>query len=286
MGQREGLADALGKKKLKFKPIPDIVVNLRNIKDEREIGLIERSIAIAEHGFETLRAHLTPGLTENEIAKACWCMQMAQSRGASGASFDTIVAAGANSSLPHYRPGEVRLQEGMPLLIDWGAKAFGYCSDLTRVLFIGSIPPAIGKIYQIVLAAQLAAIAAVAPGKTGKQVDKAARDIIAKAGYGDQFGHGLGHGFGRDIHEAISLNRFSKTRLKPGMVITIEPGIYLPDVGGVRIEDDVLVTKTGCRVLQPPAQGSGLRETLNGTDKNGKTPKGNCKRTGNHGQTD
>jgi Xaa-Pro aminopeptidase len=159
------------------------------------------------------------------------------------------VAAGANGSLPHYRPGEVRLQKNTALLVDWGAKAFGYCSDLTRMIFVGSIPPAMGEIYRVVLEAQLAAIEAVKPGKTGKQVDKVARDIISKAGFGDKFGHGLGHGIGRDIHEAISLSRLSTTTLKPGMVVTVEPGIYLPGVGGVRIEDDVLVTETGCRVL-------------------------------------
>ena len=135
------------------------------------------------------------------------------------------------------------------LLIDWGARYKGYCSDLTRVWFIGSIPPPLGEVYRVVLEAQQAAIAAIAPGKTGRQIDKIARDIITKAGYGAQFGHGLGHGFGRDIHEAIALSKLSKTTLQPGMVVTVDPGVYLPGVGGVRIEDDVLVTSNGCRML-------------------------------------
>ena len=159
------------------------------------------------------------------------------------------MAAGANGSLPHYRPGGVKLKSNMALLVDWGARAAGYVSDLTRMVFVGSIPPAIEEIYGIVLDAQVAAIAAIKPGKLMRDVDKVARDIITKAGYGEKFGHGLGHGIGRDIHETIALNKLSKLKLKPGMIVTVEPGIYLPGVGGVRIEDDVLVTETGYRVL-------------------------------------
>lgn len=245
LAQRDGLAAA--DRKLKLKSVQDIVITLRNVKDERELALIERSIAMAEHGFESVKALLKVGMTEHEIASLL-VHEMCR-RGASGPSFDTIVAIGPNAALPHYRPGAVKLQKGATLLIDWGAKGYGYCSDLTRVLFVGSIPPALGEIYQIVLEAQMAAIAAIRPGKTGRQIDKIARDIIAKAGYGDKFGHGLGHGIGRDIHEPVWLGRFGKMKLQPGMVVTVEPGIYLPGVGGVRIEDDVLVTRDGCRVL-------------------------------------
>jgi Xaa-Pro aminopeptidase len=170
-------------------------------------------------------------------------------RGALNSSFDTIIGVGANGSLPHYRPGNVKLTANSPLLIDWGARYKGYCSDLTRCLFVGHVAMQMREIYKIVLEAQLAAIAAIKPGAHGKKVDKAARDLITKAGYGEKFGHGTGHGLGRDIHEAISLSKLSTTVLEPGMIITVEPGIYLPGVGGVRIEDDVLVTKTGHRVL-------------------------------------
>ena len=170
-------------------------------------------------------------------------------RGALNSSFDSIVGAGVNGSLPHYRPGNVKLTANSPLLVDWGARYKGYCSDLTRCLFFGHVAPQMREIYQIVLDAQLAAIAAIKPGAHGKKVDKAARDVIEKAGYGEKFGHGTGHGLGRDIHESISLSKLSTTVLEPGMVITVEPGIYLPGVGGVRIEDDVLVTRNGHRVL-------------------------------------
>src|SRR5262249_43594487 len=155
-------------------------------------------------------------------------------RGALNSSFDTIIAVGANGSLPHYRPRDARLTHNTSLLVDWGALAHGYCSDLTRVLFFGPPSQKMREIYQITLDAQLAAIAAIGPGKKAVDIDKIARDIISKAGYGDHFGHGLGHGIGRDIHEAIAFNKISKVVLKPGMVLTVEPGIYLPGVGGVR----------------------------------------------------
>lgn len=253
--QRDLLADQFTSgKKLTLTPVNDIIVALRHIKDDREITIMEQAIAIAEHGFESLKARLKVGMTENEIASLL--VHEMRKRGASNASFETIVAAGPNGSLPHYRPANVKLSNNMPLLVDWGARFGGYCSDLTRMIFVGSIPPQIEEIYEIVLEAQLAAIAAIKPGKTGKQIDKVARDVIVKAGYGNQFGHGLGHGLGRDIHEAIAFNRLSTTKLRPGMVLTVEPGIYLPGIGGVRIEDDILVTENGCRVL------SGLPKSL------------------------
>jgi len=236
-----------GKTAPRIVPVADLVVALRHIKDEREIALTEQAIAIAEHGFETLKAHLKVGMTENEIASLL--VHEMRKRGALNASFDTIVAAGANGSLPHYRPGAVALQNNMPLLIDWGARFAGYVSDLTRVVFFGRVPRVIEDIYGVVLEAQMAAIDAIKPGKTAREIDRVARGIIKKAGYGKQFGHGLGHGIGRDIHEAIALNATSKIKLEPGMIVTVEPGIYLPGVGGVRIEDDVLITATGCRVL-------------------------------------
>jgi len=245
-----------GGKTYKLVPVHEIVMGLRHIKDEVEIQITEEAIRIAEQALLAIRSQLRPGLSENEIASLL--VHEMRKRGATGPSFDTIVALGANGSLPHYRPGEVARGErgeggagakGEALLIDWGARYRGYCSDLTRVWFIGSIPPPLGEIYRVVLDAQIAAIAAIKPGRTGRQIDQIARGIIAKAGYGKQFGHGLGHGVGRDIHEPISLSRLSKTRLVPGMIVTVEPGIYLPGIGGVRIEDDVLVTPTGCRVL-------------------------------------
>ncbi len=240
----------LARSPAKILPLKDLVIKLRHIKDPHEIALIEEAIRIAEGAFVALKGHLRGGgnlLTENEIASLL--VHEMRKRGALNSSFDSIVAIGPNGSLPHYRLQNIQLTNNSPLLIDWGARYRGYCSDLTRVLFIGQVPPKIREIYQIVLDAQLASIAAIAPGKTGKHVDKVGRDLITKAGYGKQFGHGTGHGIGRDIHEPISLAKLSTTTLQPGMIITVEPGIYLPGLGGVRIEDDILVTQSGYRVL-------------------------------------
>jgi len=245
--QKSSLLGFFKKSKPKLKPVSDIVVNLRHIKDAEEIAITEKAIRIAEGAFEALRPQIRPGMMEGDIAGLLGYEM--RKRGALNSSFDTIVGAGANGSLPHYRPGAVALENDSALLVDWGARAYGYCSDLTRVVFAGKVNPKIAEIYKVVLEAQMAAIAAIKPGMKGKKVDRVARDIIEKAGYGKQFGHGLGHGLGRDIHEAISLSKYSKTVLKPGMIVTVEPGIYLPGVGGVRIEDDILVTETGCRVL-------------------------------------
>ncbi len=232
---------------IKITPVDEAVIGLRHVKDEHEIQIIEQAVAIAEHAFETVKAHFRTGETENHIASRL--THEMRKLDAQGASFDTIVAAGANGSLPHYRPGRVKVQNNMAVLVDWGARARGYCSDLTRMIFVGAVPEKIREIYGIVLEAQLAAIDAIKPGEKALRVDRVARDIIKKAGYGKNFGHSLGHGFGRDVHEAIAMSRQSKVVLQPGMVVTVEPGIYLPGIGGVRIEDDVLVTEHGCRVL-------------------------------------
>lgn len=238
--------------KTRLIPVADICIKPRHIKDDHEIAITEEAIRIAEGAFEALKGQAKPGMTENELAGLLGYEM--RKRGALNSSFDSIVAVGANGSLPHYRPSDVKLQKDTPLLVDWGALFRGYCSDLTRCLFFGNVPAKMKEIYKIVLEAQVAAIAAIKPGAHGKKIDKVARDIITKAGYGKQFGHGTGHGLGRDIHEAISLSKLSTTILEPGMIITVEPGIYLPGIGGVRIEDDVLVTPTGHRVLSSLAK--------------------------------
>ena len=241
------LGEIKNPKKTKLVDISNIIVDLRHVKDAVEIDILQRAMDIAEGAFEALRGQIKIGMTENEIASLL--VHEMRKRGALNSSFDSIVAVGANGSLPHYRPGNVKLENHTSLLVDWGALAQGYCSDLTRVLFVGDISAKMEEIYKITLEAQLAAIAAIKPGKKARDIDKVARDIIGKAGYGKQFGHGLGHGIGRDIHETIAFNKLSKVTLKPGMVLTVEPGIYLPGTGGVRIEDDILVTETGCRVM-------------------------------------
>jgi Xaa-Pro aminopeptidase len=160
------------------------------------------------------------------------------------------VAAGANSSLPHYRPGETLLRRDQVVLMDWGAVYDGYCSDLTRTFIIGQVSSRVKQAYRAVLDAQLAAIKFLRPGVTTNQADQVARDLINRAGFKENYGHGLGHGLGREIHELPSLRQHGdEEELRPGMIVTVEPGIYLPGEGGVRIEDDVLITHSGCEVL-------------------------------------
>jgi Xaa-Pro aminopeptidase len=241
-GQVESLRKTLAEKKIDvpLTAVDDLMVNVRKIKDEVEIGIIREAIRVAEEALIAAKPELKPGRTENYIA-GLLVFEM-RKRGASDASFEPIVATGAASSLPHYRPGEIDLQRDTFLLIDYGARYHGYCSDITRTFSIGTLPAKLTEIYQICLEAQLAAIATLKPGVMTHTADA--------AGYKDCFGHGLGHGIGRDIHELPTLRRKGgEEELKPGMIVTVEPGIYLPGLGGVRIEDDVLITSTGCQVL-------------------------------------
>lgn len=242
---RAELAGAVGSSRLR--DTVGLMAGLRMKKDASEIAAIARGAKIQQEAMRALISTIRAGQTERAIA-ARLEFEMKQ-RGADGTSFDTIVAAKANGSKPHYRPGGQKVAKGRPLLIDWGARAGGYCSDMTRTFCIGSWPRTMREIYEIVLAAHLAAIDAAKPGMTCGDLDGIARRIIEKAGYGKQFGHGLGHGLGLDIHEGPRLFTNVRTVLEPGMVITIEPGIYLPGIGGVRIEDDILITDRGARNL-------------------------------------
>jgi Xaa-Pro aminopeptidase len=240
-------------------PLENVMLALRKVKDDHEIDLIRKAVALAEEAFRAVKSEIQPGQTENYLA-GLLIMEL-RSRGASGTSFPPIVATGANSSLPHYRPSDdkTEIEKDQPCLIDWGAVLNGYCSDLTRTFMVGHVPHKIREVYRVVYDAQLAAIKFLRPGVTTMQADRVARDVIEKAGYGEEFGHGLGHGIGREIHELPSLRKTGgEEELRPGMIITVEPGIYLPGVGGVRIEDDVLITHSGCEVL------STLDKTLEG----------------------
>jgi Xaa-Pro aminopeptidase len=232
------------------------VERLRIIKEPGEVEQIRQSISYAERGFTALRALLRPDDNEKELADNL--EHFMRRAGATGTAFPSIVAVGPRAALPHAAPANKRVREAPLLLIDWGATGTFYKSDLTRVLLThnnspftrpSGVDPRIKEIYEFVLRAQLKAIATVRAGVKAKEVDAAARGVIADAGYGPYFTHSIGHGIGMMIHEAPFMRADTEQALEAGMVVTIEPGIYLPGFAGVRIEDDVLVTPDGCEVL-------------------------------------
>ncbi|ODT96573.1 MAG: aminopeptidase [Planctomycetes bacterium SCN 63-9] len=226
----------------------DRVEELRQIKDELEIEELREAIRIAERAFAMVRAGLRAEDTEKDAADAL--EGYLRRCGATSASFPPIVAVGQRSALPHAWPTSTsRIGDADFVLIDWGATAAQYRSDLTRVIVTGKVTPTFEKVYRTVLAAQERGIAAIRPGVRGSEVDAEARSVIEEAGFGGFFNHGLGHGIGMEIHEAPRIRNGSEAILQPGMVVTVEPGIYLPDWGGIRIEDDVLVTPDGCEIL-------------------------------------
>lgn len=234
-------------------PTSDVVEQQRLTKDSQELAILRRAVRIAERAFQALVPRLRPGWTELEMAYELESTM--RSLGASGCGFDPIVAIDANAALPHAQPGMKKLAESGVLLIDWGARFEGYTSDLTRTLAIGRPDPEFAKVHDIVRSAQLAAIDKMAPGVALSDIDAAARDVITAAGYGERFGHGLGHGIGLFIHESPRMASIAEGVLQPGMVVTVEPGIYLPGRFGVRIEDDVLITDQGCEVLSELPKG-------------------------------
>lgn len=225
-----------------------LVASLRVIKDEAEIALIRKAVKIQEASLEAVLPTIKAGQTELEVA-ARLEFEM-KTRGSSEPGFQTIVAAAAASSLPHYRPTGAKIKAKQFLLIDWGAVYQGYHSDMTRTFAVGRVPEKLNEIYTIVYDAHMLAAEALCAGKTTTEIDMLARKHIAKHGYSEFFGHGLGHGIGLNGHEEPRLtNMIAPRRLEPGMVVTIEPGIYLPGVGGVRIEDDYVVTEDGSECL-------------------------------------
>ncbi len=224
-----------------------LVETLREIKDEDEVQAIRVAIACAQKAFAVLRASLRPELSEKQVADDL--EYRIRTFGGTCGAFPSIIGVGPRAALPHGTPSEKRIGESEFVLVDWGARVNGYVSDLTRVLVTGKIPPKLESLYGVVLNAQLAGIEAIRPGAIMKEVDAAARGVIEKAGYGPQFGHSLGHGIGRQVHESPRLAVDYDRPLLAGMVVTVEPGIYLPGWGGIRIEDDVLVTPDGHEVL-------------------------------------
>ena len=228
-------------------PADGLVEKLRAVKDKTELKKIRSAIGIAERSFQVIRSQITAEQTELQIAHNL--EHQIRQFGGTRCAFDPIVGVGPRGALPHGKPSNKQIHEAPFVLIDWGAQFDGYLSDLTRILVTGKISPKLRKIHNLVLKAQLAAIRKVRAGAKLIDVDRAARKTIEDGGFGKKFGHGLGHGFGMKIHEHPFLTPTANGVLETGMVITIEPGIYLPQWGGVRIEDDLLVTADGCEVL-------------------------------------
>ena len=225
----------------------NLIEKIRERKNKEELRKIERSVALNEQVFQEVYADLYEGMTERDAAiRIETAMRL---KGAEGPSFETIVAGGPNSALPHAVPTDRPLTKGEPIIIDMGLKLDGYCSDMTRTVALGTPSEKMIQLSRLVRKAQLAATEEIRAGKTGYEVDRTARRIIAEAGYGDRFGHGLGHGVGLAVHENPSLSKRNRKKLRAGMVVTVEPGIYLPGWGGIRLENMVAVEKDGCRLL-------------------------------------
>jgi Xaa-Pro aminopeptidase len=232
---------------IELRPTVGVVETLRRVKDESEIERIRTACGIVDRAFEFIRGQIKPGVAERDLAiELEYFMKKA---GSEKEAFDTIVASGARSALPHGRASDKRVEVGDFITFDFGGRVQGYHSDLTRTVVLGKASDRQREVYGVVLQAQQAALAALRPGMTGKEADQVARDIITARGYGEQFGHGLGHGLGRRVHDGGGLSQRIEMTLEPGMVMTVEPGVYIPGWGGVRIEDDVVIREGGAEIL-------------------------------------
>ncbi len=228
-------------------PAPELVEGLRLVKEPDELARIREAVRITDAAYQHVLNCAKPGISERELAlEADWFMRH---HGAQGPAFEIIIATGAHSALPHAEPDTRPLQSGDLVVVDMGACVAHYCADMTRTFAVGDPPPLACEIYRICLRAQLAGLDGIRAGITGRDADGIVRAVIEDAGYGAEFGHGTGHGVGLAIHEAPRLNRLSEEVLPAGTLVTVEPGIYLPDFGGVRIEDLCVLTATGVEVL-------------------------------------
>jgi Xaa-Pro aminopeptidase len=240
---------AAAQPRLRMKFAVNAIEQLRMVKSEAAIGLIRTSVLLNSAALDQALRRFKPSATETDLAAE---IEYRMRRlGAEGTAFDTIVASGQRTALPHAHPGNERVQRDQLLLVDMGARVAGYCSDMTRTFALGKLSLQARRMYKAVLESQLAAIDSVRPGVASSAVDRAARNVLTGYGLGKAFVHSTGHGLGLEIHESPRVGRKDNTKLAPGMVITIEPGAYMEGVGGVRIEDTVVVTTDGCEILTP-----------------------------------
>jgi Xaa-Pro aminopeptidase len=249
VASRDRLAAALAGagQDVEWVPVEGLVEELRRVKDRDELSLIEEAVRLTEAAFQEVYHNLQPGLTERQVA---WAIEQTMRRlGADEVAFPPIVAAGPNAAEPHAQPGERVIQSGRPVLFDIGARFKGYRADMSRTMVLGEPDEKFKEVYAVVRRAQLAAIEGIRPGMDGNEADTLARSVIAEAGYAKNFGHSLGHGVGLATHEAPSVSPRSTDLLVEGMVFTVEPGIYLPGWGGVRLEQMVVMEKDGARLL-------------------------------------
>ncbi len=230
----------------------NLIIKLREVKDAAELKLVERASEIADRAFESVTPTVEPGQTEAHVA---WELEKAMRElGAEGLSFDVIVGAGPNGALPHHRADETVIKSGDSVVIDMGCVYEGYCSDLTRTIFVGEADKRFRDVYNTVLRAQLHAEREVRAGMTGEEADALARTVIGEAGHGDHFGHSLGHGVGLEVHEHPFVGQRATNVLGNGMVFTVEPGIYISGWGGVRIEDMAVMEDGRARILSTAAK--------------------------------
>ncbi|WP_054636471.1 Xaa-Pro peptidase family protein [Thalassobacillus sp. C254] len=228
-------------------PVSGIIEELRLNKNEEELNILAEAANIADAAFDHITTYIRPGVTEIEVSNELEFFM--RKKGADSSSFDIIVASGERSALPHGVASEKEIQSGELVTLDFGAYYKGYCSDITRTVAVGEPDEELKKIYQTVYEAQLKAMEEIKPGMTGVEADSVAREHIKKNGFGDKFGHGLGHGLGMEVHEEPRLSPKGNKELTPGMVVTVEPGIYVAGLGGTRIEDDIVITENGNRSL-------------------------------------
>lgn len=236
-----------GNTAIDYVPAPKLVEELRMVKSDEELAKIRHAASIADRTFEQIIQYVQPGMKESDVQLRLKVLMLEM--GATAPSFDIIVASGVRSALPHGVASDKVIEQGDLVTLDFGALYQGYVSDLTRTFIMGKPNEKQKEIYDIVLEAQKNAVAALRPGLTGVEADAVARNIITERGYGEFFGHGTGHAIGLEVHEDPRLSQMSPYILKSGNVVTVEPGIYIPEFGGVRIEDDVLITESGHEVL-------------------------------------